>query len=249
MSGCAVCSKNVGLGKIKIADKQFICKECYKQASLGQPKYSFKNMKLDDVLAAIEDKKANDNELGLFQATKKVGAFIEFDDNRKKWLIPDSFLGKKINCKVYDYQDIVSFELLEDGESITKGGLGKAIAGGILLGGVGAVVGGVTAKRKTKAVCNSLKIKITINNMNNPVVYVNFVIMPTKKDKVKYFYTLAQDCLSTLQLICDQNEQHVSEEGKGISKADEIVEYKKLLDQGIISNEEFNAKKKQLLGL
>ena len=34
-----------------------------------------------------------------------------------------------------------------------------------------------------------------------------------------------------------------------ISSADEIVKFKNLYDQGIITEEEFNAKKKQLLGL
>ena len=34
-----------------------------------------------------------------------------------------------------------------------------------------------------------------------------------------------------------------------ISSVDEIRKYKELLDDGIISNEEFEAKKKQLLGL
>ena len=33
------------------------------------------------------------------------------------------------------------------------------------------------------------------------------------------------------------------------SAADEILKYKKLLDQGILTEEEFNQKKKQLLGL
>lgn len=33
------------------------------------------------------------------------------------------------------------------------------------------------------------------------------------------------------------------------TSADEIVRYKELLDQGIITQEEFNAKKRQLLGL
>ena len=34
-----------------------------------------------------------------------------------------------------------------------------------------------------------------------------------------------------------------------ISSADELAKFKKLLDDGVISQEEFNAKKKQLLGL
>ncbi|EPZ54444.1 hypothetical protein H477_3583 [[Clostridium] sordellii ATCC 9714] len=49
---------------------------------------------------------------------------------------------------MYNYKDIIEFELLEDGESITKGGLGRAVAGGVLLGGVGAIVGGVTGIEK-----------------------------------------------------------------------------------------------------
>ncbi|PHA45142.1 hypothetical protein COE68_10365, partial [Bacillus toyonensis] len=34
-----------------------------------------------------------------------------------------------------------------------------------------------------------------------------------------------------------------------VSGADEILKYKELLDQGVISEEEFQAKKKQLLGI
>ena len=35
----------------------------------------------------------------------------------------------------------------------------------------------------------------------------------------------------------------------GFSCADEILKYKELMDDGIITQEEFDAKKKQLLGL
>ena len=35
----------------------------------------------------------------------------------------------------------------------------------------------------------------------------------------------------------------------GISNADELGKYKKLFDDGVITQEEFNAKKKQILGL
>ena len=38
-------------------------------------------------------------------------------------------------------------------------------------------------------------------------------------------------------------------EGLNISNADELKKYKDLLDNGVISQEEFDAKKKQILGL
>jgi hypothetical protein len=179
---------------------------------------------------------------------------IEFDDSQKKWLVPDGFMGKKKNPKVYNYSDIVDFELLEDGESITKGGIGRAVAGGLLFGGVGAVVGGVTGGKKSKAICKSLKIKITVNDINNPVVYINLLTTETKKDSFTYktVYKATQECLSVLELICKGQERTESNNintQTQASSADEILKFKSLLDSGIITQEEFEAKKKQLLGV
>lgn len=53
-----------------------------------------------------------------------------------------------------------------------------------------------------------------------------------------------------LQLIV--NSQEASQEDNPrliVSSADEILKFKNLLDQGIISEEEFEVKKKQLLGI
>jgi len=41
----------------------------------------------------------------------------------------------------------------------------------------------------------------------------------------------------------------VANVGSAISSADELKKFKELLDYGIITQEEFDAKKKQLLGL
>ena len=61
------------------------------------------------------------------------------------WRIPD---GK--SRRIYNYSDIVSFELLEDGENITKGGICMAVAGGVLFGNAGAIVGGAAGKNKKR---------------------------------------------------------------------------------------------------
>ena len=57
----------------------------------------------------------------------------------------------------------------------------------------------------------------------------------------------AQRILSQLALITDSASNATSNSSDGIP--DEIVKYKKLLDQGIITQEEFDAKKRQLLQL
>lgn len=249
---CSVCKKEVGLNRFQIANKEWICPDCFKKCGFNAAT-PIRKMTINDINAAMSAHAANAEELSSFNATKKVGTFIEFDDNKKQWLIPDGFMGKKKNPKIYNYSDIVDFELLEDGETITKGGLGRAVAGGLLFGGVGAVVGGVTGGKKSKSVCNSLKIKITVRNMNNPVIYINFLTAPAKKDSFTYktMYKSAQECLSVLQLICDSQDANPAENNSvpQASAADEILKFKNLLDSGVITQEEFEAKKKQLLGL
>lgn len=61
-----------------------------------------------------------------------------------------------------------------------------------------------------------------------------------------------QDILSKFQIVVDQVEQEkgvTKESTSGTSSADEIKKFKELLDMGAITQEEFNDKKKELLGL
>ena len=51
---------------------------------------------------------------------------------------------------------------------------------------------------------------------------------------------------NTQQLQLEQQKEITT---KNPSSADEIAKFKKLLDDGVITQEEFDAKKKQLLGL
>lgn len=246
---CSICNKEIGLNRYQIANKGWICKECFKDCgfNLATP---IKKMTIEDIHKAMSIRNEKKKELEKFKATKIIGKF-EIDDNQKKWIINNKgLLTKNIIPKIFNYSDIVDFELLEDGESIAKGGLGRAVAGGILFGGVGAIVGGVTGGKKSKPICTNLKIKITLNDINNPAIYVDFINTSTKKSSFIYKteFDLAQKCLSTLQLIVNGNQEAIKETPIG-SDADEILKFKNLLDQGIITQEEFEAKKKQLLGL
>ena len=47
----------------------------------------------------------------------------------------------------------------------------------------------------------------------------------------------------------ENDKQQLEDKANNSSQADEILKFKNLLDQGIISEEEFEAKKKQLLNL
>lgn len=191
-----------------------------------------------------------------YTPTKKVGDYFVVNENDKTWAVPTGIFKKTVQPgAVHKYSEIVSFELLEDGNSITKGGLGRAVAGGLLFGGVGAIVGGSTGSKKTKGVCTKLQIKITLNNMAAPTVYVDLISTSTKKDSFIYSaaYSSAQEILSVLQIICDQRESQNNTQPESqtsttvISVPEEIKKYKDLLDMGAITEEEFESKKKELL--
>ncbi|CZR77502.1 TPA: SHOCT domain-containing protein [Clostridioides difficile] len=246
---CCICGEK---GKQKIADG-FLCKECFKKYAVatftpGNNLYGLPT-KLE-VERAIESKDTKEEELKNFNPTKKILKLIEFDDDNKKFIVLNGFNREKVSLNVYNYSDVIEYELLENGETVTKGGIGRALAGGVLFGGVGAVVGGVTAKRKTKAFIDSLKIKITLNNLSNPSVYVNLIQLRTKSNSsiYKMAYSSAQEILSILSIIVKDNE-----DGNLQDKPDDAIQQvkglKELLDLGAITEEEFNTKKKELLNL
>ena len=81
------------------------------------------------------------------------------------------------NYVTIDFQDIVECEVIENGNPIAKGTVGRAIVGGVLAGGVGAIIGAST--HKTKTAISELYIRITRNDITNPQYLLPFMV----KDK------------------------------------------------------------------
>lgn len=244
---CSLCGNKEG--KKKICDG-FICKDCLRLCSIPFQvkinKFTTKELILND----IENNRNNKELLDKFIATKKVGKYIQFDEQNKKWIIPNGFFGSIVNAKVHDFKEIIEYELLEDGESVTKGGLGRAVVGGVLLGGVGAIVGGVTGRKKTNSIINSLKIKITLDDSSNPVAYINLINSPVKSKSIVYktAYSEAQEILSILKIITENTNKNVLNKNENnLSITDELLKLKHLKDEGILTDEEFNIQKSKIL--
>lgn len=160
--------------------------------------------------------------------------------------------------KIYSFNDLIDYELLEDDISIASGGLGRAAVGAVAFGGVGAVVGAVTGKKTTKKKITQLILKINLNDSTMPCVMIPYITSPTKTTSKEYkeAFNEAHQVLSMLALIVEQskhldltpitttNVQIVQE-----NSLEQIKKLKDLLDIGAITQEEFDLKKKQLLGL
>ncbi len=239
---CLNCGKELGAftGKVNVSDGT-VCLSCLGAAGISQlespASYTSSGVKslISSRMPLVQS----------FSPTKKIGSYLQIDDTHRAF---------KADNSVFDYSNLLSFELLEDGETITKGGLGRAVAGGLLFGGVGAIVGGVTGGKKSKNVCTSMRLKITLRDSYRSTVYIPFILTETKTRGFIYqaAQSSAQECLSALQIIADQcqsEKEMASDRQSNASAADEILKFKQLMDAGVITSEEFESKKKQLLGL
>lgn len=199
-----------------------------------------------------------------FTPTNTFGK-ISFDNNNCLW--------KGEQLPVFRYEEINDFEVIEEREErvITtinektktkKGGVGRAIIGGAAFGPVGALVGASTGKKKsiTKGTNNTssteyftkLGIKFMLNDMQNPSVTVNYISCSTPVASSQKTVNEIDGVIGFLNIILSQNSDKNNDSNFQTtqkSAADEIVKFKQLFDDGIITEEEFETKKSQLLGM
>lgn len=92
----------------------------------------------------------------------------------------------------YSFDQILESEIIEDGNSVIKTSrgsqIGGALIGGALAGGVGAIVGGLSGSKTSFKEVKKIDLRITLNDLNNPVQTINFMNteMALKKDNPYY---------------------------------------------------------------
>lgn len=159
------------------------------------------------------------------------------------------------------YRDILSVEIIEDGESITKTSrssqLGGALLGTVLLGGVGTIIGGLSGSKKTTGKVNSLFLRIVINNTKNPDKYISF--LHSEADKNDFLYKNAienarkwQSIINVLIRKADAEDEINTKQSPLLevperSYIDQLETLANLLDRGALTEEEFLNEKKKLL--
>ncbi len=126
-----------------------------------------------------------------------------------------------LNGKPINFKDIIAFKLTDDEHIIYQNSettfktststgsiIGRAIIGGVLLGGVGAIIGGATAKKNTTTIStpqNSIvyhdyKIYITINSLTDPQIVL----------ELDYHENAINEIVSVLSIILDRNKKNKS---------------------------------------
>ena len=128
---CAICDNEVGaLKRITLKNGAYLCNDCMVKTGIctGFTVEILRNSSLDEIKKRIEfhsnDIKDNLERIQEFNSTRKIGDYIWFDDNHKWFAIPSGPLVKVVdkNSYIFKYDEILDFEVLEDGTSVTKGG-------------------------------------------------------------------------------------------------------------------------------
>lgn len=165
---------------------------------------------------------------------------------------------------LHRYSDIVSITYEENGNDMYNKSLGGAVVGGLLFGGVGAIVGSNTAKAVKNKKIERMSIKILLKSTSEPTILLEIynsrkdgAILETKKDADKIFYkglmkevTGIKDIFSIIIDMVDKRNVGQSLQistSSSNSIADELTKLVQLRDAGVLTEEEFQAQKAKLL--
>ncbi|WP_299312335.1 SHOCT domain-containing protein [uncultured Halomonas sp.] len=222
------------------------------------------------IVAVSNKKKAMEEKLKYlpdFSPTQRImgnngDTGLAIDEERKKVvLIKNGPAG--VDLKPITYRDVLSSEIFVDGETITKTArgsqLGGALIGGLALGGVGAIIGGLSGKTRSSEKVKRVDLRITVNDTNSPLHDINFMDIEGKKDGVIYKSAMDQarhwhGLIAVLIKIADNEDARKEGESSSGEKdvstaslADELSKLSDLRDKGVLSEEEFSIQKQKLL--
>ncbi|WP_119966699.1 SHOCT domain-containing protein [Simplicispira lacusdiani] len=215
---------------------------------------SNKKKAMDDHLGGIKD----------FSTTQKVigsdgNTGLAIDEQRKKICLIDH-RQQNVTTRVFVYKNLLSSEIFEDGATVTKtvrsSQLGGALIGGLALGGVGAIIGGLSGKTQTSGKIKKIDLRLTVNDTTNPLHDINFLDLETKKDGFIYKQAIQQarhwhGLIEVLIKRADLEDKAASTNDApklpSGSVADELKKLAELRDAGVLSIEEFQQQKARLL--
>ncbi len=195
------------------------------------------------------------------RAADNICDVLLVDNDRNTFRFVDSNI-------VYAFYQLDRFEYIEEGRQLLsssskQGGITRAVVGGLIAGEVGALVGTATAKNSvvyTEYISNSyilietdsMEVRVPIIDCRTAVnsQYYNkqMAIKGTlmkELDRIKQEGARQLEAKQRLLELNSKKEQTADAAQKTIPQ--QIAEYKSLLDNGAITEEEYNVVKKKLL--
>jgi len=219
--------------------EKFIDEELYKNIEKaieeGKNRSGFREYSYKDVTSDV------DKLQGRFDYYKKI------EESRI------NFAGKHISLSNIQYFKVEGSEQYIS--EVSGGGvnLRGAVAGGLLGGGAAAVIGSqLGTETKTKVVKKDDRKVVIVYSKNDKLKVLNsesYDIEATVRALRKLIPKKEESVFIGNKTVNNKTVRNKTVKGDSNSNFDDIKKFKELLDNGIITQEEFDAKKKQLLGL
>ena len=180
--------------------------------------------------------------------TKAIGNYLFIMDDFFKVLV---IIGEKSH-EIFNYADIIEVSYEENGSQLyTKSAgrtVGGAIVGGVLMGGAGAVVGGLSGASKQNKEVKSIDIKILLRSTSRTSCVLHFKdidrVLKTKDDSDRKMYETytknANEAKDILSVIID-NAKQVQVSAPAVQPLIQQV------PSSSLTEEEFQAQKAKLL--
>lgn len=234
---CPVCGGKLGLLNREKSADGLICASCsnFFYSKLGFRAAKQPTAALADYWAALEQRRK------VFKETDSIydgdALFVSIDKTNRLFCFGHRG-GDKGPRMIYSFDEVAGYESdATDDLTVTetKGGIGRAVIGAAVAGPVGAIVGAATAKTETHKAYSKESISIRF------VLPLGESNLPTT-----VYPGGTTDFLRSCKAGAERPQVATS---TASSAADELLKFKQLLDMGAITEEEYNAKKAQLLGL
>lgn len=198
--------------------------------------------------------------------TREIGNYLFLMDDFFKVLV---LVGPDCH-EIFNYSDIIQVSYEENGSLLYTKSAGRTIGGALvggLMGGAGAVVGGLSGASKQNKEIRNMDIKILLRSTSKTSCVLHFKdverVLKTKDEADRKLYETyvqnANQAKDVLSVIIDDAKQASAPIAQPITQpvvapasssvADELAKLAKLKADGILTDEEFRVQKSKLLGL
>lgn len=196
---------------------------------------------------------------GLFIPSKIIKHSIGINDDEKTWAIPSrDKIDDFSSSRIYDFDDMLGYEIIYNNEIISKNnGVERAIVGHMLMGDIGAIVASNTVKKFNYK--DNMKVRIFVKDDKMPYIDIDIASIPIKSGSLED--NIIKNNIAKIKVVLDEiiarnnkiaNLKRIKDNdnnNKQYSTTEELKKYKELLDTGVITKQDFNKKKKQLLNI
>jgi len=194
-------------------------------------------------------------------------AIVIDEDNKKVAIIFNTINNDMVlrpsskyeyQSEIFNYQDILKSEIIKDGKSITStsatGTVGRALLGGMLAGGAGAVVGGLSGEKETIDIQKSVDLQVVVNDSKKSTYRIRFGAFEGVTNNINSYTIEETDEIvhhwhNLLSHIINLNNTDIKKDYNepSISIADELKKFGDLFKEGLITKEEFDIEKEKIL--